>query len=272
MEVSGLWRYPVKSMGGESLERIRVTNKGFVGDRAWALRDGDNTRNAKKFPALMGMRAAYTQGPNNPPTITLADGQSFTANDSTASARISEVVGKTLDLTSLAPDSDLEFYRRHERRSLEETRAILGLVDGEPLPDTSGFPARVAEFATPPGTFFDCYPVLVMTRSSLDALAKAAPASAIDVRRFRPNILLDTDQSGFVEAAWTGRRLRIGDVVLSLDVMCPRCVMTTVGFDDLPKDPGIMRTLVGTTNQNLGIYAEVLSPGEIVMGDEAVLE
>ena len=97
--------------------------------------------------------------------------------------------------------------------------------------------------------------------------------SIFDVRRFRPNLLLsDTDASiSFPEQEWRGRRIQIGDVVLRVTVECPRCVMTTHGFEDLPKDPGIMRALVREAGGNLGVYATVDTPGPIKVGDSVRL-
>lgn len=275
MKILELWRYPVKSMAGERISTTSVGERGVAGDRAFALRQDDNTRNAKKFPGLMGLSARYDTEPEidrvPAPLITFDDGSSLYADDPAASARVSDFVGATISISALAPATDSEFYRRRERRTLEESRAILGLVDGEPLPDLSGFPPKLAEFSTPPGTFFDCFPILVLTTSSLRALQAAAPESAIDVRRFRPNILLDTDEDGFIENAWGGRKLRIGSTTFSLTLPCPRCVMTTIGFHDLPRDTGIMRSLVRATGQSFGIYAEVEQAGTIKEGDEAVL-
>lgn len=274
MKVIEIWRYPVKSMAGEQISAAFIGKMGIPGDRAYALRQDGITRNAKKFPQLMSMRAYYPEtatGNHAAPTIMLEDGTTFDAKDPSASDYVSRIVGADVTIQALEPADNLEFYKRTERRTLEESRAIFGLEEGEPFPDVSRFPRRIAEFSTPPGTFFDCYPLLIMTTASLAALQAAAPASNIDVRRFRPNILIDTDREGFIENAWSGRTLTIGAVEIVLTLPCPRCVMTTVGFHDLPRDTGIMRTLVRNCKQEFGIYGEARVEGRIHVGDEVSL-
>ena len=59
---------------------------------------------------------------------------------------------------------------------------------------------------------------------------------------------------------------------MNITIECPRCVMTTIGFDDLPKDPRIMRTLVKEAGGNLGVYATIDTPGTVSVGDTVVLE
>ena len=100
-------------------------------------------------------------------------------------------------------------------------------------------------------------------------MGRAVPDSRFDVRRFRPNFLIaGADASeALPELAWRGRRLKLGGAVLRVTVECPRCVMVTHGFGDLPKDPGIMRSLVRETGGNLGVYAQVETPGPVRTGD-----
>ena len=80
-------------------------------------------------------------------------------------------------------------------------------------------------------------------------------------------------QKDFVENAWIGRTLAIGDAVrLSITGPCPRCVMTTLSQADLPKDNGILRTAAQHNRANVGVYASVLQGGKVRRGDSLSLE
>ena len=113
-----------------------------------------------------------------------------------------------------------------------------------------------------------------MTTTSLRRLQALAPESRIDVRRFRPNLLLDLGAGAadeFPERTWVGRRLRIGDAVLALTIPCPRCVMITLPVGELPHDPRVLRTVVRDADQNLGVYAQIETPGVVRRGDVVTL-
>ena len=91
-----------------------------------------------------------------------------------------------------------------------ELRAIFGREADEPLPDLSVFPPEIVEFESPPGTYYDAFPLLVMTEQALGALALALPGSVVEVRRFRPSIVVDAEQTpGHPEFAWVGRRVEV---------------------------------------------------------------
>jgi uncharacterized protein len=276
-----IWRYPVKSMVGERLEHVEVGPLGLAGDRGWAVRDEvrGGIRGAKKIPSLMQCAARYADPEARElaaPEIRLPDGATLRADDPTAAARLSAALGTTVTLWARRPASDLDHYRRGAPDHADvdtEMRAIFGRTADEPLPDLMVFPPELFEYESPLGTYFDAFPLLLLTEASLRRLQSLAPASTIDVRRFRPNFVLatDDDASSFPEAAWAGKRLRIGEVVLALTVPCPRCVMVTHPFADLPKDPAILRTVVREADQCLGMYAQVETPGVVRRGDTIAL-
>jgi uncharacterized protein YcbX len=279
-QVAQLWRHPVKSMEGERVERASIGPNGILGDRVWAVRDEERggIRGAKKLPALMTCKARFVDEPgagkNSAPEITLPGGALLRADAPDAALRLSAALGHSVTLWPLQPASDVEHYRRgapdHED-VLTELRAIFGRDLDEPLPDFAQFPSEILQYESPPGTYFDVHPLHLLTDATLRRLAALAPGSVIDVRRFRPNLVIETGAEGFVEAGWAGRKMRIGSAMIDVGQPCPRCVMITHGFADLPRDPGLMRTVVREADQNVGSYATVAQPGEIRVGDPVEL-
>lgn len=280
--ITDIFRYPVKSMKGHSLTSALMTKRGIPGDRAWALKDEERggIKGGKRFPQLMSMTPTFTSEPNEQNisptvTITLQDGQVVSSTDSDINATLSKAVGSPVSLWPILPEDQLEHYLRpamDENIDVEAYyREIFARNPDEPLPDVSLFPEEVLKYESPPGSYFDAFPILIMSKASLMHLNEAAAAaggqSNFDVRRFRPNILLDIDANGFPENQWMGRRAKIGSTVIKFEMACPRCVMTTHGFDDLPKDAKIMRHLVKENGGNLGAYVSIEAPGTFAQGD-----
>jgi hypothetical protein len=279
--IAEIWRYPVKSMEGERIERASLGENGVPGDRAWAVRDEERggIRGAKKIPRLMECKARYASEPpvGEPapaPEITLPGGRVVRASDASAAERVSAAVGRKISLWPLLPASALEHYRRgapDHADAISELRAMFGRTADEPLPDFTQFPPELMQYESPPGTYFDAYPLLVVTDATLRKLHALAPSSLIDVRRFRPNFVIATESEGFPELAWGGKQLRVGGATIDVLGPCPRCVMITHGFGDVPQDTGLMRTVVKEADQNVGAYARVASGGEVHVGDAVEL-
>ena len=254
-----------------------MTRNGLVGDRCWAVRDEKlgGIRGAKRFPALMDCEARYLAEPlidqSTPVEITLPNGRRITTNDDNVGTALSEYLANPVTFWPLVDAAKTEHYKRGAPLKAdveEELRRVFARDQGEPLPDISGFPEELLEYESLPGTYFDALPLLLMTSKSLSTLQKSHPESIFDVRRFRPNILLSTDaDDAFPELDYIGKSIKIGSAILSVELACPRCVMTTHGFSDLPKDPKIMRTLVKESDGNLGVYATVRHPGRVSIGD-----
>ncbi len=279
--VREIWRHPVKSMQGERVAQALLGIAGIPGDRAWAVRDEvkGGIRGAKKIPALMRCSASLPDPLRNGdpivPEIGLPDGRRVRADAADAAAQVSEALGQAVTLWPLRPAEDRDHYRRgaptHEDL-VTELRDMFGRTPDEPLPNLGSLPPELLEFESPPGSYFDAFPLLLLTDATLRRLEKLAPASRIDVRRFRPNFVIDTQGAeGFVETGWAGRRLRLGGALLQATVPCPRCVMITHAFDDLPRDTQLMRTVVREADQCVGLYATVLEPGPVRTGDALVL-
>ena len=127
----------------------------------------------------------------------------------------------------------------------------------------------------PEGTFFDCAVVHVLATSTLDALRAAYPQGRFEVRRFRPNVVLQLSsrREDFVENEWVGYTLAVGSQVrLNATGPCPRCVMTTLAQADLPQDLGILKTAAKYNKANVGVYAAVAKAGSVRRGDSVGLE
>ncbi len=274
--IEAIFRYPVKSMLGEDVEASTVGRDGIPGDRAWGVRDearGDFFL-GKRCADLMSCSARYAAGTDGElvPQIRLPDGETFRADAEGAAERVGRVVGREVTLWPVVPEA-----RRATPRDglslLDEMQDLMAREDGEPLPDFSNPPPELLEIYARNGPFFDAFPLLLLTRSSLESLGQAAaPDIEMDVRRFRPNVLIETAEPGpFPEQDWIGRRVRIGGAIVSIHSACIRCVMTTHGFADVPKDARVMRALVREAEGNLGVYAIVDEPGKVQRGDLVTL-
>ena len=276
--LTGIFRYPVKSMLGENLDSSRLELDGIPGDRCWGVRDearGDFFV-GKRSAALMGCSAWYPDGADTTgleavPRIRVPDGQTFSADSNSAARLLSQVVERDVTIWPVVPEAR-QATPKDDVNLMDEMQEMMARTGDEPIPDFSDPAPELLEVYARGGPFFDAFPLLLMSQRSIDSLAEAAPESAMDVRRFRPNLLVETDEPGpFPERDWIGKRLRIGQTVLSIHSECIRCVMTTHGFADLPKDPRVMRTLVRKAGGNLGVYALVEEFGEIRRDDSVTL-
>ena len=154
--------------------------------------------------------------------------------------------------------------------SLDATlRAGFSRTADEPVPDISNLPKELFEFTSPLGTYFDAFPIHVLTSASLAVMSQANPTADWDVRRFRPNFFVETvaGLEGLVESEWAGRTLQIGSVEVKCEIPAVRCGMTTNAQKELPKDNSVLRTIVKAAQQNLGVYANVISNGQVAEGD-----
>ena len=268
--VINIYRYPVKSMMGEALSEAAIGEAGIAGDRGWAVRDEQRggIRGGKKIPQLMQLTAQ--SGPAAP-LIIAPDGDSASASAEGINEWLSDKLNHPVTLWPLLPAEQLDHYRRGapDTEDFEqELRTVFGRLPDEPLPDLAGF-EELLEFESPPGTYFDAFSLSIMSQQSLTTMNQLDGDSLFDVRRFRPNLLVDIPDSDhpFPEQAWVGKTLSMGSVKLKIEMTCPRCSMTTHSFDDLPQDAQIMRKLVANSEGNLGIYASVVRAGKVSAGD-----
>jgi len=278
--VSAIHRYPVKSMLGETLDAGSVNERGIAGDRAYALIDDETGKVVSvKRPKLWGRifeLAATTD--DGAVRVTFPDGSSASVDDPALVERLSSFFGRRVSVASVPPP-DATFDEAWVRELKDGVAPYFDMPsrteDGDEFIDA---PVSMGV----PGGFFDFGAIHLVTTGTVRRLAELAPGSRFDAHRFRPNIVVETEEDGFVETDWQGRTLTIGDVRLSVSFTVPRCVMTTLAQDDLPADRSVLRTITrhnsvdpfgtGAAYPCAGVYADVNAGGTIRAGDPVVLD
>jgi uncharacterized protein YcbX len=227
--VTALNRWPVKSMGGQPVDALRLDERGAAGDRAHALFDefkGARRRlTARQAPRMLLWRAGYDGAGVAPddvpfPDLRAPDGRTFGWQDPALAGALAEDLGRPVAL-----------------------RRDLGLM--QDLGHT----------------------LLVTTQATLDAVGEALGAP-LDLRRFRTNVhvVLD-DAPAFAEEAWEGRELTIGDATFRLLHPCERCVIPTRDPDTATKQAEILRWLTRERGGLFGMNARPLHAARIALGD-----
>jgi uncharacterized protein YcbX len=246
MEVVGLWRYPVKSLQGEPIDAATVEADGVAGDRRWGIRDQRTGRilTARRRPELLGASSTYG---GDEPVITLPDGSTVAGPGNRTDRQLSEWLASPV---SLVPSSG------------EAGRA-------EFFADATDDTSQAIEWTMPDGRYVDAAPMLILTTASLRTAAGHYPNGTWDVRRFRPNILIDLEGDGWVEDSWVGRRIQIGAVTLIPTEPCIRCTMVTRSQPGLDADSDVFRTLARHHGGRFGVWCDVVTPGSLSLGDRA---
>jgi uncharacterized protein len=277
--VVSLWRYPVKSMLGEELRTAQVQEYGLLGDRAYALLDRAEgkvatVKNPRKWPTLFACRATFIEpsgsGAQVPPVcMTLPDGSIVTSEQRDCHQVLSKALNREVTLAATE--------RGQVAGVPSSVPAAWTAQSEEYWPDMEGldYLDTVTEFALPPGTFFDCATVHLLTTATLNRLRDGYPPGRFEVQRFRPNIVVEPvgGAQGFVEDAWIGHTLAIGDEVrIHITGPCGRCVMTTLAQEALPQDREILRTAVQQHQGQVGVYAAVVQGGTMRRGDRVRLD
>src|SRR5438128_9518019 len=251
--VVALWRFPVKSMAGEQLHDVEVTERGVLGDRAYALIDKDtgkvvSAKSVRLFPNLLDCKAAFVEqsrrGGDVPPVqILLPDGTTVRSDSSEVDGVLSAYFKRNVTLGRAAPD-DFTIDQYHPDVEGADPGGNRDTVVAQKL-GAALFAALGMESPVPVGAFFDVFPLSVMTTSTLARLNELRPESRFEQRRFRMNVIVRTECPGFVENDWVGHELGLGDGTrINAALLDPRCVMTTLPQKGLPQDTDVLRTLV----------------------------
>lgn len=236
-----VWRYPVKSVGGERVhEPVLVDGAGIEGDRRLAIVDDATGKvlSAKTVPQLL--QASATWHGVDGVRIRSGDGLDVHSADDGAAGQLTAWLGRPVHLEAPLPGH----------------RAVFDM-DLDPDDDRH---ERTTELQTPPGVFFDSRSVL--------HLVTVASLGGQDRRRFRPNLVVDTGTEGHPEDAWVGEWLRLGgELDVAVRKRTGRCVLITRPQPGLPRDSGLLRDLVRRRDGDLGIYVDPQGTGKVAAGD-----
>lgn len=226
-------RYPVKSLGGESMTAASLLpGDGIAGDRFFVLHAPETgaivqASRPRDWPGAMETAAAYIAGDSGTLRYTLPDGTEISSDDPAAADLLAKALGRPV--------------------ALIESAEVGRIKDGDVHILTTASLAALAALH-PEGRFEP-------RRFRPSLVIESLPGA-----------------EGFVENDWVGRRLRIGEAVLRVSDRTVRCVLPTLAQGDLPKDPDILRTVVKNNGGDAGVYAMIETPGRIRVGDDLVLE
>lgn len=284
-EVVQLWRYPVKSLGGEPLSGAELVPGGLAGDRHWAVKERQ-IRTGKQWPALMKLRARYLREPQAddygervaPVELESPDGSRCRSDDARIDEWLGGQLGKSVHLAAREPPSRLDHYRRASAVTIADSNAEIALQPGEAQPTYDLIPAELLamlhEYATPPGFYYDAYPLHLLTTNSLRFLAERSGLDT-DVRRFRPNLLVRplVEAAALTEFDWLGRDLAVGEAVLHLESRTVRCTMPSreQPLLGIAAQPTMTRAIVDHVKREFGMNVRVRRPGRVRVGDAVTL-
>jgi MOSC domain-containing protein len=246
MRLTAIWRYPVKSLQGEEMPEALLEDDGLRGDRCWGIRDESTGKilTGRREPRLL--LAAATLGDDDEPTIVLPSGDRCRGTGPATDAALSDWLGRPVAMVEAAgaPGGEAEFFA-----------------------DATDDSSPAIPWTMPADRFVDAAPLLVLTTASLRAGASLHPEGAWEVRRFRPNLLVDVDADGWVEDGWCGRTIRVGSTAVVAQQPCVRCTMVTRPQQGLVRDLDIYRTLAHHHGGTLGVWTLVHAPGSVAVDD-----
>lgn len=223
--VKELWRYPVKSMLGESCDELTFDVRGALGDRFYAVRRHDGKlgsgKDSDRFCEMLGLFDFRSSLAGDEPVVTFPDGSEWRASDPGIHAELSKVLG------------------------VEVTLSAEGDV-----------------------AHMDAGSVHLLTSSGLRWLSNESGGAECDPRRFRANLVIESESEGPIELDWIGSELQIGnDLRLNICQATGRCVMTTFAQDDLRRNTKPLQAINRATAGQFGVYGLVAAPGTVRVGD-----
>lgn len=230
-----LWRYPVSSLRGEHVSQLQLDLHGALHDRGWGLVDENGSvaapESERRWRFVPDMLSRLTETGLE---ISLDGATWLPVPSDAATAAASQRAGFSVTFKPLA-------------HTIETATSAL----------------------TAPR--YDRGHLHILTTASLQALANLLPPeSLVDVRRFRPNIVVEMDQeeTGFPDRQLIGRSLRIGEALVAVNEPCERCSFTALAQGELPFAKEVMHAIARHGGGGFGVLARVIEPAQIRKGDE----
>ena len=255
--VESLWRYPVKSMGGETLDEAFMGFSGLYGDRCYAFKSSAARKgfpylnaNVQQRMLLYRPKFRYPERAAGPPN--LAEAMSIAPGVTPANAEPDDL---TLDV--LTPSGAAVAV---------DDPALIEML-GEGLRGENHLTLVRSDRA-----LTDCRPVSLISLQTVRQV-EAESGIPVDKRRFRANIYLNLAAGGgFAEDGLVGRRLRVGSrAEVSVLERDPRCKMISLDPDTGEHDPEVLRKVAQAHSAFAGVYCAVLVEGMLTRGDSIEL-
>lgn len=266
--ITELWRYPIKSMGGERVDSLELRASAIVGDRRWAVRNAEtgkiaSAKRPRPYGQLLEWSAKTVVGGDV--IVVAPGGREFAAGSSELDAVLSEALGEQVHVVEV-----------------EEGREETYRSEWPEIPDTSLSNLEIdlpIAALTEKTSFVDAAAVHIIVNQSLRHLASLVGSVKLGVERFRPNIVLDaSDDTGsgeFADLEWKDLHLSVGGAELRIGHATPRCAMTTLAQPGYEQAKSLLGVLAATARQEsdfgayacFGTNAEVTAAGTIKVGD-----
>jgi uncharacterized protein len=251
--VETLWRYPVKSMRGESLPEMFAGFSGIYGDRLFAFR---SSATPVGFPYLTGRECdqmlLYRPRFRDPQKAARPSNQ---AEAEDISPGLNHLPADAAELTVDVETPSGEVLAIDDPELAQQLRAIAGQDHALTLLHSDR-------------AMTDCRPISLFSLQTAKQLGDEV-GTALDKRRFRANVYLDlVGAEGFSENSLVGRRIQIGSkVVVSVLERDPRCKMITLDPDTALPSPEILRKVAQSHDGMAGVYGAILIEGTLRVGD-----
>ncbi len=233
MRVLELWRYPVKSLGGERLEHVAVGDAGLLGDRAWGIHHTETgtVLTARRAPELLFASARMVE--EDEVVITLPDGSEVRSGGSDVDASLSSWLGRPVTLV----------------RPTTEGATYENPMDIENEGDWISWQG-------PAWSFHD-------STKSMVSIVGAATLGERDVRRFRTNVVIE----GGGGEELVGSTIQLGTARLDVTKHIDRCIMVTRPQPGLERDLDVLKSVIRERNNLLSVGALVTRSGRVAVGD-----